>query len=63
MHPALIVLLSILGGLATAWMAWVSKTLVDIQVAVSGVVTTQDDHEERLNELERLLPRHIPTTA
>jgi hypothetical protein len=61
MHPALVVILGILGTGATGWAAWVSKTLIDISVSVSGIVTTQDDHNERIAELERLLPRHIPS--
>lgn len=60
MHPALIVLLTMGAGIVTTWMAWVSRTLISISIAVNGLVVTQDDHDERLNALEALLPRHIP---
>lgn len=45
------------GGIA--WLGWVSVKLNNIDVYTARISTTLEDHEERLNELERLFPRHV----
>lgn len=45
------------GGIS--WLGWVSVKLNNIDVHTASISTTLEDHEERLNELERLFPRHV----
>ena len=46
--------------LAAAWAGWVSKKLMEIMVLLKGLEVKVQKHEDRLNDLEDLLPRHIP---
>ena len=56
--------LSVLATLAVPWAGWVSLKLWQLDRDVAASDARQDaqlgDHEERLNELERLFPRHVP---
>lgn len=50
-----------LGAAVTmGWAAWVSKKLVEILILLKGLEVTSVAHEERLDALEELLPRHVP---
>ena len=60
MEPVVLTVASAFLGALTLWAAWLSKTVIEIQRAVSVNATTQADHERRIEELEKLLPRHIP---
>lgn len=63
MTPADIYLVG-MATLAVPWAGWVSLTLwrLDKDAAASDAHQNEKlaDHEERLNELERLFPRHVP---
>ncbi len=65
MNATATTLLGIFGVGALGWASWVSVQLYQIHSAITSSEARQDsqlaDHEERLNDLERLFPRSIPT--
>jgi len=60
MHPLEVAGIVLAGGVFTSWCGWASVALIRIMAMGSSTTVTLHDHEERLNELEDLLPRHIP---
>ena len=54
-------ILAIAGVGAIPWATWVSKTLWNINQHTVGLAARTESNERRIDELENLLPRHIPT--
>lgn len=59
MNPEDIVTL-VVGMFTVGWATWVSHTLWTINQHVTGLVERMNSHERRIDDLEDLLPRHIP---
>ena len=56
------IILAIIGILAVPWAGWTSLQLIDIKVTLHGNAEKLKEHDRRIEELEDLLPRHIPAT-
>ena len=54
------ILVAVAGILAVPWAFWVSKALWDIKTLVTGLHERTVSNTRRIEDLEALLPRHIP---
>jgi len=50
-------------ALVIPWFAWTTKTLIRIDKHTAGIQETLHDHERRLDEIEKSLPRPIVKPA